>query len=121
MATDDEWWERERVGAVANAAFFGEEGRKDRESSAAREVLRTLGQPCEEGDVVVPSSDDDVDVYAGDARFQVTELLEPGRRRHDEVRDRAGCLQRATPGDIRAFEAERDEGPAITFDELKVR
>jgi hypothetical protein len=121
VATDNGWWEREQAGAAANVAFFGEAGRSARESSAVREVLHTLGRPCEEADVVVPGPDDDVDVCAGHARFQVTELLDPGRRRHDEVRDRSARLQRATPGDITALETERDEGPAITFDELKAR
>ncbi len=51
--------------------------RCERERGACSAFLRILRVPFDEGDLVCPPQDSPVDVTFRDARFQVTELLEP--------------------------------------------
>jgi len=86
MAKRRKWLTAQRAGAAANVGFFSEPGRPDRERAQVAEFLRYLGVPFTTDDLRLPPQDHDVDVRFGEACFQNLELMDPGRRRHDEVR-----------------------------------
>src|SRR6266566_1249498 len=102
-----EWWAKLRDYFDGSVSFFSEDGRTEREKAPIREFLRYLGVPFTDEDLIVPPRDDDVDVRFRHARFQNVERMEPGRRRHEEVRSLAERAR--TARDVRALEMPRSE------------
>lgn len=93
----DDPWIKDRVEAIQKSAkFFCDPKRKgERELLTARGFLDTLGVTYS-ADEVVLHDDEPPDVVFRDARFEVKELLDQGRRRDDEYREAARRAARAT-------------------------
>jgi hypothetical protein len=111
-----EWWAELRDYFDGSVSFFSEDGRTEREKAPVREFLRYLGVQFTEEDVAVPPKDDDIDVRFRDARFQNVERIEPGSRRHDEVRSLAERAR--TARDVRALEMPRPDSVPMGVREL---
>lgn len=114
MARD--WWTKLAATIADDVRFFSRAGRTEREKAVVRELLRTLDLPFSEDELVLPKQDDDVDVSFRDAAFQNVEQLAAGRRRHDEYRDRARCMQ--PPYDVRSLEVARQHDLPMSADDL---
>jgi Putative endonuclease, protein of unknown function (DUF1780) len=69
--------------------------------------FRCLGLPVTPDELRFPPQDDDVDVCVRGACFQITELLDPERHRHAEVKARHEQVQRAR----RAADLETPRAP----------
>ena len=74
--------------AADNVSFFGNRGKIERERAVCRAYLRALGVTSSESELKAPAPEPS-DVIFRDAKFQVKELLDSGRRRGDEVRSKA--------------------------------
>lgn len=111
-----EWWANLRDYFDGNVSFFSEDGRTEREKAPVHEFLRYLGIEFKEEELAVPPKDDDVDVRFRDARFQNVERMEPGHRRHEEVRSFAERVR--TARDLRALEVSRPESVPMGVPEL---
>ncbi len=111
-----EWWANLRDYFDRSVAFFSEDGRTEREKAPVREFLRYLGARFTQDDLHVPPKDDHIDVRFREARFQNVERVEPGRRRHDEVRSLAERAR--TARDVRALEVPRSESVPMGVHEL---
>jgi hypothetical protein len=111
-----EWWAKLQGYFDGSVLFFSEDGRTEREKAPIREFLRYLGVPFTDDDLTVPPKDDAVDVRFREARFQNVERMEPGRRRHDEVRSIAERAR--TARDVRALEIPRSESVPMGVHEL---
>jgi hypothetical protein len=111
-----EWWTKLQGYFDGSVSFFSENGRTEREKAPIREFLRYLGVPFTEEDLTVPPKDDDIDVRFREARFQSVERIEPGRRRHEEVRSLAERAR--TARDVRTLEMPRSESLPMGVHEL---
>ena len=111
-----EWWAHLRDYFDDGVSFFSEDGRTEREKAPIREFLHYLGVPFTDEDLTVPPKDGDIDVHFREARFQNVELMEPGRRRHDEVRSLAERAR--TARDVSALEMPRSESVPMGVHEL---
>src|SRR2546426_53382 len=111
-----EWWAKLREYFDGSVSFFSEDGRKEREKAPIREFLRYLSVSFTEEDLTVPPKDDNIDVRFREARFQNVERMEPGRRRHEEVRSLAERAR--TARDVRSLEMPRSEGVPMGVHEL---
>lgn len=89
-----EYLEELRADSIITLSYFGEPNKSERERAACRAFLRCVGIMFQENELVAPS-DEPTDVAFRRARFQVYELLENGRRRGDELRNRADLLNEA--------------------------
>lgn len=76
---------------MANIHFFSNQCKSKREVWVVTRFLSQLGLEFPD-DEIVASSDEPADVVFRDARFQVKEILDENRRRHDEYRE---ALQKA--------------------------
>jgi len=92
-----------RRGFDEAAELFSRSGKPLQERTAVHGLLRVLGIEHADGDII-KQGPEPVDVWFGDARFQVTEVMYPARPRDREIRERA----------VRARKARR-------FDELMER
>jgi Putative endonuclease, protein of unknown function (DUF1780) len=77
-----------RAEASDTALLFSNQGQARQERTAVAGLLQVLGVPFRY-DEIVKRGPEPVDVWFGDARFQVTEILDSGRRRNLEIRQRA--------------------------------
>lgn len=87
--TDIEYIENLRKHAIETRTFLGNKAKPERERSVCRAFLRAIGVAFEECELVAPAptgEPSDVDFRA--ARFQIKELLEPGRKRGDEWKEK---------------------------------
>lgn len=66
--------------------FFGPKMKPERERSVCRAFLRCLGLTFDETEIIA-SKTEPVDVEFRTARFQVRELLDPDRKRGDELKE----------------------------------
>ena len=78
-----EYLENLRKHASATRAFLKSEAKPERERSVCRAFLRTIGVNFNESELVAPT-DEPADVAFRKARFQIRELLDPGRKRGDD-------------------------------------
>jgi len=78
-----EYVEKLRMHADDTVRYFGNERKAERERDVCRAFLRCVGITFVEQEMIAPS-EEPVDVSFRDARFQVREVLEEGRRRGDE-------------------------------------
>jgi hypothetical protein len=74
--------------------FLSNVSKKERELWVVREFLKTLGLDYAEGELDSPS-EDPPDVTFGTAHFEVTELMDEGRTRHKEFKERLKRLEAA--------------------------
>lgn len=92
-----------------SVTFFSPRNKLARESWVGITFLQNLGLQFDEKDVLVPL-DDPPDVIFEDAQFEIKEILDPGRKRHLEFKERfrrslkakdpADLLQSYTPHDL---------------------
>jgi hypothetical protein len=88
MSKEQEFLTRYREEAEDTAKLFSTTGQGRQERTAVAGLLEALSIPYKP-DELIKAGPEPADVWFGDARFQVTELLEPGGKRNAEVRDRA--------------------------------
>ena len=73
------------AGLEASVQYFSQAHKAERERWTVSEFLKNLRLRFKEGDVRSPVNDPP-DVEFRDARFEVVELLDPGRKRHAEYK-----------------------------------
>lgn len=88
-----------REGLEASVKYFGPQRKTEREIQTCFDFVRNLGIRAREGTFI--PGDDPPDVIYRRARFEVKEMLDQGRRRHQEYRDRLERARTATdPSDL---------------------
>ena len=75
--------------------LFSNEGQELQERTVVAGLLRVLGVSFAE-DEIIKQGPEPVDICFRDARFQVTEVLDPARARDREIRDWAARVRKAT-------------------------
>ncbi|MBX3705675.1 MAG: DUF1780 domain-containing protein [Pseudomonadales bacterium] len=101
MHPSDTYLDEIRRHLEESVAFWANGNKAERERSVVRAFLRCLGVTFTEPDVLA-NQPEPVDVAALDARFQVTEVLDLDRKRHEEYRRRLERAQEAeSPSDLR--------------------
>jgi hypothetical protein len=75
--------------------FFRPVMKSERERSVCRAFLRCLGINFSEEEIIV-STTEPIDVRFRSANFQIRELLDPGRKRGDELKETQGKYEKAT-------------------------
>jgi hypothetical protein len=84
------------VHANESVHFFSNDMKPERERIVCADFLRALGIAFSPEDLIsVAQGDSPPDVIFGEARFEVREALDEGRRRHAETRARLECLKGA--------------------------
>lgn len=97
--TDDEYLEAQRKARVESVAYFGADNKSEREQWVVRSFLANLGVSYAQTEVV--DGEDPPDVRFRDASFEIKEVLDPGRRRHQEYKEALEEAIRATkPRDL---------------------
>jgi hypothetical protein len=107
--TDDEFLEDRRCALRESIQYFSTKNKPERERWVCREFIQNLGLKCSDAEIVTPD-DEPPDVVFRDCRFEIKELLDPGRRRHAEYKaalkkalvaaDPQDLLEQFTPRDI---------------------
>lgn len=91
--------------------YFSRKNKAERERWVAMEFLANLDVAHEEAEVV-SSQEDPPDVLFRDCRFEVKEILEPGRKRHDEYKQEyEKSLQAKHPRDLLEVFSPKDFTP----------
>lgn len=83
MKSEGEYLQELQAHAADTLRYLSDTCKPERERAVCRAFLRCSGVPFSESEIVAPASEP-ADVLFREARFQVRELLEPGRRRGDE-------------------------------------
>ena len=91
--TTMDWKIQHREAIQESIRFLGREGKFDRETWVVSRLLVATGIPFQFAELISP--DEPADVAFRDAQFQVKELMEPDRRRHDELRQKLRDLEAA--------------------------
>ncbi len=90
-------WKRELIESLERSiAFFGNEGKFEREKWVVERLLEALSVAFDEDDL--RRAGEPADVQFGEARFQVKEVMDP-RKRQDEYRQE---LERAKKAKTRS-------------------
>lgn len=107
--TDEEFLEDRRNALRESVEYFSAKNKPERERWVCHEFIKNLGLSYDEPEVVTPN-DEPPDVVFRDCRFEIKELLDPGRRRHAEYKaslqkalkttDPQDLLEQYTPQDI---------------------
>jgi hypothetical protein len=95
--TDEEYRKRLAQRTRDSIVFFSNQQKAERERSVVRAFLRFLGVAFKEKDLKV-SQPEPVDVAVFEARFQITDVLGPGRKRHVEFKKRLIELETISNG-----------------------
>ena len=82
--SNDDWKEPHRKAIQRSIDFFGCEGKFARESWVVRQLLVAIDVSFVDGDLSL--GEEPVDVLFREARFQIKELMDSGRRRHISTR-----------------------------------
>jgi hypothetical protein len=111
--------DEEFIAAAINAleesvSFFSNAGRQERERWVVVEFLSNLGLQPNESTVVSPS-EDPPDVLYADARFEVKEIMDPGRLRHAEYKE---SLRKAKKAKVASDLLEEGTPREITYSEV---
>ena len=94
MTDDQEALEAQRKARAASVEFFRSVNKPERERRVVRAFLTNLGLSFADGELVAVQ--DPPDVRFRDAKFEVKEIPDEGRRRHQEYKERLGEAIRAT-------------------------
>jgi hypothetical protein len=86
--------DRLRQGWDDTEKLFSREGKPLQERTAVHGLLRVLGIKHADADII-KQGPEPIDVWFGEARFQVTEIMDPARRRDLEIRRSAECARAA--------------------------
>lgn len=110
----------DRVAALkASVKYFGNRNKPERERWVCVEFLRNLRVPFADTDIQSPAVDPP-DVVFGDARFEIKEILDPGRRRHDEYKLQLARAERAVnPEDLLTLFTPKDITPAEVCEHVR--
>jgi len=73
-------------GLTDSVRYFSDESRHDRESWIIYSFLENIGVQFVDEEITTPLSDPP-DVTFRDSRFEIKEILDPGRRRHLEFKE----------------------------------
>jgi len=116
-ADDKELLESICRGLRKSVAFWSPESKVEREIYAVRTLLQHLGIEHDPNEIR-PEPAEPPDINFRDARFEIKEMLDEGRRRHDEYRKKLERALRATS----AREVMEQYTPTdLTFDEINGR
>lgn len=86
MHDNDKGWRQEQIDSLdASLDFFGNDHKLDREKWVASRLLSGLNMRFEDNELA--EAEEPADVSFRDARFQVKELMDRGRRRGDEFKE----------------------------------
>lgn len=107
--TDEEFFEDRRNALRESVGYFSAKNKSERERWICHEFVQNLGLSYDEPEVV-PPDDEPPDVVFRDGRFEIKEILDPGRRRHAEYKaslqkaldatDPQDLLEEFTPQDV---------------------
>ncbi len=107
--SDEEFIDDRRRGLKESIEYFSAKNKAERERWVCLELVQNLGIAFNETEIVSPENDPP-DVVFRDARFEIKEILDPGRKRHAEykaalqtaltVTDPQDLLNQYTPKDI---------------------
>jgi hypothetical protein len=107
--TDEEFIDDRRRGLTESIEYFSAKNKAERERWVCLELVQNLGIAFDEAEIVSPEKDPP-DVVFQDARFEIKEILDPGRKRHAEykaalqkaftITDPQDLLELYTPKDI---------------------
>ena len=79
---------KERVQALEESVqFFGARNKSEREIWVANTFIKNLNIPFQKVELISPEQDPP-DVIFRDAQFEIKEILDPGRRRHAEYKEK---------------------------------
>lgn len=93
---DDREFIDDRIAALKESVkYFGNKNKPERERCVCAEFLSNLRIPFADADIQSPATDPP-DVVFADARFEIKEILDPGRKRHDEYKQQLAHAERAT-------------------------
>ena len=84
-----------RAHIAETRSFFGPKMKPHRERSVCRAFLRCLGVAFNEPEIIA-SATEPVDIEFRTAKFQIRELLDPGRKRGDELKQTQRKYENAT-------------------------
>lgn len=93
--SETEYLENVRAGLAQSVEFYQTENRAVRERWVCREFVHNLNVKARERSFESPAEDPPDVVYRG-CRFEVKEILDTGRRRHLEYRERLAQAMKAT-------------------------
>jgi len=110
---DDREFIDDRIAALKESGkYFGNKNKPERERWVCIEFLTNLRIPFADADIQSPAIDPP-DVVFADARFEIKEILDPGRKRHDEYKQQLAHAERATaPQDLLTLFTPKDITPA---------
>ena len=89
--TDEEFLEDRRRALRESVEYFSSKRKPERERWVCQEFILNLGLLFDETEVITPN-EEPPDVVFRDGRFEIKEVLDPGRRRHAEYK---ASLQKA--------------------------
>lgn len=92
---DDQYIQKLREHAKESIDFFSNQNKPERERCVVRAFFRCLGVPFKEEDLLINQTEP-IDVAALGGRFQVTEVVAPDRRRHQEYKERLENLKKVS-------------------------
>jgi len=78
--------------------FFSPKSKDERELWVGTSFIENLGIPFDEGEFFV-SPHDPPDVIFREVRFEIKEILDPGRKRHSEYKHKLNKSYKATKPD----------------------
>ena len=81
--------------AIETRRIFSNKMKPERERMVCRAFLRCLGAQFRDEEIVA-SSTEPIDVAFRSAKFQIRELMEPGRKRGDELKEHQQKVEEAT-------------------------
>jgi hypothetical protein len=97
--TDEEYLQAQREARAESVKYFGVANKPEREKWVAQTFLVNLG--INHNAIELVAGEDPPDVQFRDARFEIKEILDPDRRRHQEYKDSLEEANRATtPRDL---------------------
>jgi hypothetical protein len=108
--TDWEYLEAQRKASAESVKYFGAANKPEREQWVVRTFLTNLGTRYTTSEVV--EGEDPPDAKFRDANFEIKEILDPGRRRHQEYKESLEEANRAT--------TPRDLIKAAPFNEIAI-
>ncbi|MHB1144792.1 MAG: DUF1780 domain-containing protein [Thiobacillus sp.] len=107
--SDEEFIDDRRRGLKESIEYFSAKNKAERERWVCLELVQNLGIAYDEAEIVSPKNDPP-DVVFRDARFEIKEILDLGRKRHAEykaalqkaltITDPQDLLDQYTPKDI---------------------
>lgn len=109
---DREFIEDRRRALKASIEYFSVKKKAERERWVCAEFFRNLGVRHEDAEIST-HADEPPDVVFRDARFEIKEILDPGRRRHAEYKaDLEAALKATKPQDFLEHFTPEDITPA---------